>query len=114
VAQTRRSLLASAIAVVLAITVTVGGALAAEFFGTVKSVDVEAKKIVVTEKDTDKEVEVTIKDDTEWVTPKGKSIKNYDLAKAKKGMEVQVIHEEKVASKVVIKKAAPKKKDAAR
>jgi hypothetical protein len=108
VAQTRRSMIASALAVVVMMSLTLGTALAAELFGTIKSVDVDNKKIVVTEKDTDKDIEVTIKDDTEWVSPKGKSNKKYDLAKAKKGSHVEITHEDAVASKVVVKKYAKK------
>ena len=68
--RTRRSLLASALAAGFFLAVTVGPALAAELMGTVKSVDEDAKKITVTEKGTDKEVEVTVNDDTEYVNPR--------------------------------------------
>ena len=107
--QTRRSLLTSLLAAAVTLSITVGTALAAELMGTVKSVDIEAKKILITEKDTDKDIEVTVTEDTEWETPK-KKMKGYDLAKLKKGSMLEVTHEDAKASKVVIKKGAGKKK----
>ena len=107
--KTRRSLLTSVLAAALTLSITVGTALAAELMGTVKSVDIEGKKILITEKDTDKDVEVTVTEDTEYETPK-KKMKNYDLAKIKKGTMVEVTHEDAKASKIVFKKGAGKKK----
>ena len=109
--QTRRSLLTSVLAASFALVITVGTAYAAELLGTIKSVDVDGKKIVVTEKDTDKDVEVTVTDDTEWVTKK--KTDKINLSKVKKGTLVEVTHEDKKASKITVKKGAPKK-DAAR
>lgn len=105
--KTRRSLLTSVLAASFALVITVGTALAAELMGTIKDVDIDAKKITVTEKDTDKDVVVTVTDDTEWVTKK-KSAK-IDLAKVKKGTMVLVTHEDAKASKIEVKKGAPKK-----
>ena len=105
--KSRRSVLASALAIGFTLVLTVGTALAAELMGTIKEVDIEGKKITVTEKDTDKDVVVTVTDDTEWVTKK-KSGK-IDLAKVKKGTVVEVIHEDAKASKITVKKNAPKK-----
>ncbi len=110
--QTRRSMMTAIFAAFASLALTLGTALAAELLGTVKSVDVDAKKIVVTEKDTDKDIDVTIKDDTEWVSPKGKTIENYDLAKLKKKSELKITHEKGVASKIEIEKAPSKKKAA--
>ncbi len=106
--QTRRSMMTAVFAAFASLALTLGTALAAELLGTVKSVDVDAKKIVVTEKDTDKDIDVTIKDDTEWVSPKGKMIKDFDLAKLKKGTSLKITHEKGTASKVVIEKKAKK------
>ncbi len=106
--KTRRSLLASVLAVAFTLTVTVGTALAAELLGTIKSIDVDAKKLVVTEKDTDKDIDVTVNEKTEWVNKKG-VVGKYDIAKAKKGQYLEITHEGGVASKIVAKKAAPKK-----
>src|ERR1700744_3762259 len=100
---TRRKFALALTTAVVSLALTVGAALAAELLGTVKSVDTDAKKITVTPKEGD-DVVVTIKDDTEWYTGKGKKIDNYDLAKAKKGMLLEVTHENGVASKVTIKK----------
>jgi len=105
--KTRRSLLASVLAAAFTLTVTVGTALAAELMGTIKTIDVDAKKIVVTEKDTDKDVEVTVTDETEWVTKKKTS--KIDLTKVKKGQMVLVTHEDAKASKIELKKNVPKK-----
>jgi len=105
--KTRRSLLASVLAAAFTLTVTVGTALAAELMGTIKTIDVNAKKIVVTEKDTDKDVEVTVTDETEWVTKKKTS--KIDLTKVKKGQMVLVTHEDAKASKIELKKNVPKK-----
>ncbi len=65
----------------------------------------DAKKLKVTEKDTDKEIEVTVTDATEYETKKGKS--KIDLEKIKKNLEkntkginVQITHEKGVASTI--------------
>ena len=105
--KSRRSLLTSILAASFALVITVGTALAAELMGTIKSVDVDGKKIVVTEKDTNKDIDVTVTDDTEWVTKKKTS--KIDLAKVKKDTVVEVIHEGGKASKITVKKNAPKK-----
>ena len=108
---TRRKFLLTLTTGLVLLVSTVGTLLAAELLGTVKAVDTDAKKITVTPKDGGDDVVVTIKDETEWYTGKGKKIDNYDLAKAKKGMMLEITHENAVASKVVIKKGAGKKKE---
>jgi hypothetical protein len=111
--QTRRKFMLAVTTTCVALALTVGTALAAELLGTVKSVDAEAKKIIVTPKDGGDDVVVTVKDDTEWVSPNGKTAKDYDYAtKLKKGRQVEITHENAVASKIVLKKGAGKKKDA--
>ncbi len=105
----------------VALGLIVGSALADELFGVITKVDADAKKVTVLEKDTDKEIEVTITDDTKYVTKKGeapvdfeKLSKGIEKAKSKggKGIAVKVEHEKAVASKIynVAKKkeAAPK------
>jgi hypothetical protein len=84
--------------------------LGAELLGTVKSVDADAKTIIVTPKDGGDDVTVKVNDSTEWYTKKGK-IDNFELPKAK-GKNVKITHEDKVASKIEFQKGAPKKKDA--
>ncbi len=106
---TRRKFTLAVTTMFVTLALTIGSALAAELLATVKSVDTDAKKITVTPKDGGDDVVVTIKDDTEWHNKKGK-IDNYDLAKVKKGYELEITHENGVASKVLIKKGAGKKK----
>jgi Cu/Ag efflux protein CusF len=110
--QTRRKFMLAVTTTCVALALTVGTALAAELLATVKSVDTDAKKITVTPKDGGDDVIVTIKEDTEWVSPKGEKIEKYDLTKLKKGRQVEITHENAVASKVILKKGAGKKKDA--
>ena len=114
--QNRRTLLMSLTAAVVALGLVVGSAIADELFGVITKVDPASKKLTVEEKGTDKEIEVTTNDDTEWVTPKGSSkidlekvAKNIEKAKEKgrKGIGVVVTHEKGVASKITI--AAKKK-----
>jgi hypothetical protein len=109
--RTRNKFVLALTTAFVSLALTVGAALAAELLGTVKSVDTDAKKITVTPKEGGDDVVVTIKDETEWYTGKGKKIDNYDLAKAKKGMLLEITHENAVASKVTIKKGVGKKKD---
>jgi hypothetical protein len=104
--NSRRSFLRSLATTLVAAAVLVVPALAEELLGTVKSVDVEAKKIVVTTKGDDaKDVEITVNDQTEIVTGKGKKVA---LEKVKKDARVTVTHENKVASKIVVKGAGKK------
>jgi hypothetical protein len=98
----------------------VASVLADELLGVLSKVDVEGKKITVVEKDTDKEIEVKVNDETEY--PKKGNTK-YDLEKlegavkkatdAGKKVNVKVTHEKNVASKIEFqkKKGAGKKKD---
>jgi hypothetical protein len=117
--KNRREFLLMLTAGVVALAVVAGPVIADELFGTITAVDVEGKKVTVVEKGTDKEVVVTITDDTEYVTPKKSS--KVDLEKlsrniekrkeeGKKGIGVRVTHEKGVASKITVaakKKAAP-------
>ncbi len=118
--QSRRSLFRAIAAGVAALAVVAGSVIADELVGKLKSVDVEGKKIVVVEKDTDKEIEVQVSSDTDVVSKKGTSkldleklAKGVEKAKSKGGYDVVVTHEKNVASKIEIKKAAPKKDDSA-
>ena len=116
--KNRRSFLMLLTTGVVAFGLIAVPALADELFGVITSVDVEGKKIKVMEKDTDKEIEVKITDDTEYVTKKGtdkvdleKVEKNVKKAKdaGNKGISLKVEHEKGVASK--ISPAAKKKVD---
>lgn len=93
----------------MALAVVVAPAIADELLGVLTKVNIEGKKLTVVEKGSDKEVEVTVNDDTEWVTPKGAS--KIDLekvskrlektqSKGAKGIPVKVTHEKAVASKI--------------
>ncbi|WP_435007273.1 hypothetical protein P12x_004610 [Tundrisphaera lichenicola] len=93
----------------MALAIVVVAANADELLGVLIKVDADAKKVTVVEKETDKEVEVTINDETEYVTKKGankfdfeKVGKQVEKAKEKgrKGVNVTVTHEKGVASKI--------------
>ena len=117
--KNRREFLLMLTAGVVALAVVAAPVIADELLGVLTKVDVEGKKVTVVEKDTDKEIEVTITDDTEYVTPKksGKVdlerlAKGIEKAKerGKQGIRVKVTHEKGVASKIKVpsrKKAAP-------
>src|SRR5436305_8453662 len=68
----------------MALAVVVVAANADELFGVLTKVDADAKKVTVVEKDTDKEVLVTVTDDTEYVTKKGSS--KVDLEKISRNL----------------------------
>ena len=115
--KNRRSFLLALTTGFVALGLIAGTALADELLGVITKVDVEGKKITVTDKN-DKDVEVKITDDTEYVSKKGtakvdleKLAKGVEKAKEKglKGIAVKVEHEKAVASKIT---ATPKKKDA--
>jgi len=121
--QNRRKFLLTLTAGVVAMSfVVVASVLADELLGVITKVDVEGKKITVEEKGTDKEVVITITDETEQ-TKKGGGTQKVDLEKlekgvkkqqdaGKKGISVKVTHEKNVASKIEFqKKGGGKKKD---
>ena len=117
--KNRREFLLTLTAGVVALAVIAGPVIADELFGVITMVDVEGKKVTVVEKGTDKEVIVTVSDDTEYVTPKKSSkidleklSRNIEKAKekGKQGVRVTVTHDKGVASKITVaakKKAAP-------
>jgi hypothetical protein len=89
--------------------IVVGSVIADELLGVISKVDIEGKKITVIEKDTDKEIEVKITDETE-ASAKGGFAK-VDLEKldarvkksvdaGKKGVTAKITHEKGVASKI--------------
>ncbi len=102
----RRLFFRALICGVAALAVVAVPVLADELFGTIKSVDIEGKKLKVTEKDTDKEIEVTVTPETTYETKKGSSkidlekiSKNLEKSKGK-GIRVEITHEKGVASKI--------------
>jgi hypothetical protein len=107
--KNRREFLLTLTAGVVALAVIAAPVLADELLGVLIKVDVEGKKVTVLEKGTDKEVVVTVNDDTEYVTAKGsrkvdleKLAKGIERAKEKgrKGIGAKVTHEKGVASKI--------------
>ena len=111
--KSRRSFLRVVACAAVALTVAIAPALADELIGRITKVDVEGKKVVVTETGTDKDVEVAVTDDTIFSTPKGDRKVELEklqqrVEKSKKGIAVEVTHDKGVASKikVVAKKKA--------
>jgi hypothetical protein len=107
--QSRRKFLFALSATVVGMGLVVASVVADELFGVITKADADAKKITVVEKDTDKEIEIKITDDTEYVSGKGsgkvdfeKLEKGIEKAKEKgrKGISVKITHENKVASKI--------------
>jgi hypothetical protein len=109
----RRKLLCFLTAGVAALGFVVA-AIADELLGTMTKVDVDAKRITVVEKESDKEYEFKITDETKVVTKKGEV--DVDLEKlqtklkkaqddGKKGITVTVTHDKgkKVATKLQFK-----------
>jgi phage terminase small subunit len=117
--QSRRKLLLTFTACFVAMGFVVASVLADELLGVLTKVDVDGKKITVTEKDTDKEIEIKITDDTEQVSKKGNVKVDLEkletkFKKAQDGnrkINIKVTHEKKVASKLEFPKGkgAPKK-----
>lgn len=113
----RRNFLRTLALGLVALSVVVAPAIADELIGVITKVDVSAKKITVLEKGTDKEVEVTTTDDTEYVTPKKTGKVNLEklqknvtkqIDAGKKGVRAKVTHDKGVASSISVvgKKAA--------
>jgi len=117
--QNRRKFLLMLTASFVAMGFVVASVVADELLGVITKVDVQGKKITVEEKDTNKEVEIKITDETKTMR-KGEEVA-VDLEKlegflkkvqdsGKKGITVKVTHEKGVASKLETKRGAGKKK----
>jgi hypothetical protein len=107
--QNRRKFVLTLTAALFGMGLVVASVIADELLGVITKVDADAKKITVVEKDTDKEHEIKVTDDTEYVTKKGtgkvdfeKLEKNIEKIKEKggKGVNVKITHEKGVASKI--------------
>ena len=109
--MSRRSFALGLASGLVALCVLVVPVLAAELLGTIKSVDADHSKFVVTASDA-KDVTVTVDSSTSYESAKGKTVKKFSLERLNPGGEVAVTHENGVASKVILKKGAMKKKDA--
>src|SRR6516162_7033384 len=83
--QNRRKFLLTATAGVVAMGFVVASVIADELLGVITKVDIDGKKLTVEEKDTDKEIEISVNDDTEVVTKKGS--RKVDLEKLEKGVK---------------------------
>jgi hypothetical protein len=114
--KNRREFLLTLTAGIVALGVIITPVIAEELMGYIVKVDAEGKKLTVEEKEGGKEVEVTVNDDTEYVTPKGAMKVDFEklqkgISKAKdagkKGIMAKVTHEKGVASKITV--AAKKK-----
>jgi hypothetical protein len=107
--QSRRSFLIKLAAGFAVMGLVVGTVIADELLGVISKVDVEGKKITVIEKDTDKEIELKITDETKQVTKKGefpvdlekleKGVKK-QIDNGKKGITAKIWHEKHVATKI--------------
>ena len=115
--QNRRKFVLTLSAAVVGMCLVVASVVADELIGFITKVDADAKKLTVVEKDTDKEIEVKVTDDTEYVTKKGTGKVDFEklekgIAKAKdngaKGISAKITHDKGVASKIEVqtKKAA--------
>jgi hypothetical protein len=102
--RNRRGFLLTAVTGVVALGLVVGSVIADELLGVLTKVDVDAKKITVVEKDTDKEVVLKITDDTIQVTKKGEV--KVDLEKLSNGLKKAEDAGKKVNLKVTYEKGA--------
>lgn len=82
--KNRRTFLLTLTSGLVALAVLAAPVIAEELFGVVTKVDVEGKKLTVTPKGEDKSVEVTVTDNTEFITKKGTM--KVDLEKLAKGV----------------------------
>ena len=106
----RRSFVLGLVTATVALGLVVVPVLAAELLGSVKSVDADNSKFVVTGED-GKDVTVTVDSSTVYENAKGKENKKFQLTRLNVGGSVKVTHEGGKASKVVLNKGAVKKKD---
>ena len=106
--QSRKKFLLMITACCVAMCFVVASVLADELLGVLTKVDVEGKKITVVDKETEKEIEIKITDETEQVSKKATG--KVDLEKletkvkkaqdAGKKVNIKVTHEKNVASKL--------------
>jgi LytS/YehU family sensor histidine kinase len=119
--KSRRAVLRMLTCAAVALAVVAVPVIADELIGMITKINVDDKKLTVLDEKTAKDVEITVTDDTELVTPKGankidleKLSKFLEKAKEKgrKGLSVKVTHKDRVASKIEVtkKKAVAKEK----
>src|SRR3954452_13657638 len=90
--MSRRSLVLGLASLAVALGVIVVPVLAAELLGTIKSVDADNNKFVVTSSD-GKDVTVTVNSSTSYENAKGKEVKKFTLTRLNPGGNVTVTHE---------------------
>ncbi len=110
--KNRRALLLSMTSCLVALAVLAAPVIAEELLGVITKVDVAGKKLTVLNKADDKDVEITITDNTEYITKDGAvKIDNERLEKidkqvkksienGKKGVPTKIEHEKGVAVKI--------------
>jgi hypothetical protein len=108
--RSRRSFVLGLVSAAVVLGTLVVPVLAAELLGTVKSVDPENNRFVVTSAD-GKDVRVTVNTATVYENAKGKLSKKFPLARLNPGGSVKVIHQDGTASRVILHKGAVKKKE---
>lgn len=115
--KNRRTFLMGLTSAFVALAVLAVPVIADELMGVITKVDAAKKVLMVLPKGEEKEIEVKVTDDTQWVTAKGveskidleKVEKNVAKAieKGRKGVMVKITHEKATASKI---EAVAKKK----
>ena len=101
--QSRRKFVLGLVSAAVALCVIVVPVLAAELMGTIKSVDADNNKFVVTGDD-GKDVTVTVNGSTVYESDKGKADKKLTQAGFNIGGPIKVIHENGTASKLITSK----------
>jgi hypothetical protein len=106
----RRGLMLSLTTGLIALVLVVGSVIADELLGTITKVDADAKVLTVVPKDSEKEIKIKVTDKTQ-ISKKGGEFDKIDLEKlekqvekaidqGKKGIQVKITHENRVASKI--------------
>lgn len=121
--KNRRVFLLTLTSGVMALAVLAAPVIADELFGVITKVDVGSKTLMVLPKGEDKEIEVTVTDETEFITKKGSNKVNLEKLEkgvrkqqdaGKKGVFAKIEHKGGKASKIYAagkKKAEPKDAD---
>jgi len=114
--KNRRTFLMGLTSAFVALAVLAVPVIADELMGVITKVDAAKKVLMVLPKGEEKEIEVKVTDDTQWVTAKGESKIDLEkveknvakaIEKGRKGVMVKITHEKATASKI---EAVAKKK----
>src|SRR4051794_33213734 len=98
-----RNLVSAGAGALLAIALAGAPARAQQLAGTINSVDLDGRKLVVTEKVTDKNIDVSVTPQTRIVTAQGQPL---TLKVLKRGDGVGITHNGGVAALIVVNQAA--------